>query len=79
LPGIDEFSHVSGHYRAVRWKEKLPDDETPLAVISSAVKANPALGSEIWDYIFNNLSYDKNAENDYPGVTWEQLKNNFGL
>jgi len=74
-----EGSHISGLYRAACYQGDLKPDEAPLSIISNAIKANPALGSIIWNYIFENETYDKDDDNDYPGVTWEQLKNQFDL
>lgn len=66
-----ESSHISGLYRAARWTGELTVQEAPLAIIGKAVKANPALGSDISEYIYEN-EYD-------DGVTWEQLQEAFGL
>ena len=74
-----EGSHISGLYRATCYQGDLKSDEAPLSSISNAIKANPILGSIIWKYIFENETYDKDDDNDYPGVTWEQLRNQFNI
>lgn len=66
-----ENSHISGLYRAARWTGELTEQEAPLAIIGKVVKANPALGGDIWEYIWQNKKDD--------GVTWEQLQTAFGL
>jgi hypothetical protein len=68
----DEMSHISGLYRAERFTGALLEEESPLDEISKNVKANPALGSEIWDYIFK-------TDTLHEGVSWEQLQSEFKL
>lgn len=66
-----ESSPISGLYRAARWTGELMEQEAPLAIIGKAVKANPALGSDILKYKYDNqYCY---------GVTWEQLQAAFRL
>ncbi|MCL1904477.1 MAG: hypothetical protein FWF94_08720 [Oscillospiraceae bacterium] len=45
---------MSGLYRAAIYEGELSESEQPFAVISTALKNNPDLGGEIWDYIFEN-------------------------
>ena len=74
-----EGSHISGLYRATCYQGDLKSDEALLSSICNAIEANPALGSIIWKYINENKTYDKDDDNDYPGVTWKQLRNQFNL
>jgi hypothetical protein len=69
----NRISHVSGLYRAARWEGKLSGSEAPLGIISAAIRANPALGSAIGEFIHINESFDKSDKNDYPSVFLEQL------
>lgn len=79
LRGLDENSHISGLYRVALWTLELPEEEAPLAAISAAVKANTALGSDIWGYVVEHKTYDKDDENDVPGAVWAELKESYGL
>ena len=76
------YSHVSGLYRAERYKGRLTElteQEKPLVVISAAIKANPDIWSDMDEYIHKNEHYNRDDDNDYPGVLWEGFKNVFGL
>ena len=66
-----EKTYVSGLYRATRWTGELTEQEAPLAIIGMAVKANPVLGRDIWEYFYQNR--------DDSGITWEQLQVAFGF
>lgn len=66
-----ERSYISGLYRAARWIGELTEQEAVFAIIGKAIKENPALGSDIWKYIYEN--------GDVDGVTWEQMQAAFGL
>lgn len=69
--GTEENSHISGLYRASLWHGELSEDEAPLCVVSAALKANPLLGDGLQAFIMKDRA-------DW-GVTWEQLKNEFGF
>jgi hypothetical protein len=64
-----EISHVSSLYRAVRYEGELDENEQPFIELSAAIGENHHLGSEIWDYFFEN--------DDGWGIPWEKIKNNF--
>lgn len=76
---LRENSHVSGAYRARLWHDDLPENEAPLATLSVAVKANPALGRKILDWFHLRSSYDEDYKDDRFGAKWQPLKEAFEL
>lgn len=50
--GMKEHSFISGLYLARRWNEELSAREYPFAFLSPLIHARPALGREIWDYMY---------------------------
>jgi len=74
-----ENSHISALYRAKRYNGELTDEETPLGIISEAIKKDPSIWERMEEYIQKNKHYSSNDENDYWGVVWEQFKEHFGL
>ncbi|SDF11087.1 hypothetical protein [Sporomusa acidovorans] len=68
--------------RLAKFTGELPEEEAVLHIISQAVKANPALGAAIGDYIFETdiAGREQTRKNkDGDGVSWEQLQAAFGL
>ena len=68
--------------RLAKFTGELPEDEAVLHIISQAVKANPALGKDIGNYIYE-MGEDQQKQTRQNkvryGVTWEQLQATFGL
>ena len=80
-----EHTYVSVLYRATVYNGELTESETPLSIVSNAVKENPELGHKIHEYLINlSLSASEETrsskkEDKYEGIEWEELKNKFGL
>jgi hypothetical protein len=67
----EEYSHISGLYRAARWQGKLAKNEAPLAIVGEALKANPQIGAELEDFFRTSKAKH--------GVPWKQVKEAFGF
>lgn len=68
--------------RLAKFTGELPEEEAVLHSISQAVKANPALGEDIGNYIFEMGEEQRKQTRQNKvrdGVTWEQLQAAFGL
>jgi len=65
-----ERTYFSVLYRAEVYSGELTELERPLATLSTAIKANPLLSDDLYDYI---------SERDDSGIKWEQLKEAFSL
>lgn len=77
-----EHSHISGLYRARRWNGELPAREYPFAFLSPLIHARPALGQEIWDYMYARESpylKGEGASRKDCMPTLEELKAAFAL
>lgn len=68
--------------RLAKFTGELPAEEAVLHSISKALKANPALGEDIGNYIYE-MGEDQRKQTRQnkvrDGVTWEQLQAAFGL
>jgi hypothetical protein len=73
-----ELTYCSVVYRASVYDGKLAKTEAPLGVISAAIKKNPQLGYEIFEYLFDR-SLAAYEDDSYDGVEWDHLKDKFGL
>ena len=71
--------HISTLYRAKRYDGELTDEEAPLGIISEAIKKDSSIWEIMEKYIDQEKCYDKEDENDYYGVVWEQFKEHFVL
>jgi len=78
-------NYVPGLFRAKLYDGELTEVETPLGIVSSAIKDNPKLGDDIYRYVerCKGLTDDDEANRKLgltnKGVLWAQLKNEFNL
>jgi len=75
-------NYVHMLYRAKLYDGELTEAETPLGVVSNAVKANPELGYDIYKYVQRFRGQDELSRSfglKHNGVLWPQLKKAFGV
>ena len=84
--GKPESTYVSVMYRATTYTGELAKSETPLGVISSAVKNDATLGNKIFAFLVGQRASTTNGRYDgdtqphkYYGTDWKLLQAEFGL
>ena len=74
---------ISVLYRAATYTGELTEDEAPLRVISDAIKADPMLGSRIYEYLRSykraHIDLIHRSGEEYFGLSWKSIRKMFRL